>query len=70
MNVKKWLLFREGWSGGGEEGYGSTYPIHGLLGYIIETVMFRLILFVRREAQHPEIYADILVSDKTMIAWM
>ena len=32
--------------------------------------MFTLILFVWRDAQHPEIYADMLVSDKTKIALM
>ena len=48
----------------------STYPYSKLClkttffwtCYIIKTVMFTFILFVWRGAQHPEIYADILVS--------
>ena len=37
---------------------------------ILSTVMFTLILFLWGDAQDPEIYSDILVCDKTMIALM
>ena len=52
-------------------GSSATRPLFlDMLYYRNINIMFTLIVFVWRDAQHPEIYADILVSDKTMIASM
>ena len=57
--------WRDGWMEGWMDGWGFFWTY-----YIMETVLFTLILFVWSVAQHPEISADILVRDKTMTALM